>query len=365
MKRGVLVLLTVAVVLCMTACSGDDKEKEQETVDDGTYEVAMIIESKSVNDGGFNQATWKSIQKFSGERDLSCNYYASKEASTDSYLESVKGAIDKGAKLVIFSGSDFEVAAYKAQTLYPETCFLTIDGVPHSEKGTYATKENTISITFAEEESGFLAGYAAVRDGYKRIGFIGGKDVPAVKRYGYGFVQGAAAAAEELAGSGDSKKIQLKYMYTGTFDESEDVKAKAQEWYKDGTQVIFACGGAMNKSVIAAAEGEKGKVIGFDTNQSSMSDTVITSAEKNISPAVENVLRDFAAGKFVGGMAFNYAAKNDGVKLDMKSGKFNSFAKDDYNKIFRQLKNGKIKLEKDTEVKSVKELLGDYIVLNQ
>lgn len=59
-----------------------------------------------------------------------------------------------------------------------------IDGVPHDENNTYATAANMVSVVFAEEEAGYMAGYAAVKEGYTKLGFMGGQALPSVKRYG-------------------------------------------------------------------------------------------------------------------------------------------------------------------------------------
>lgn len=358
MKR----IFAIAAVLIMmfSAVSCGEEPAAEKPEDDGTYEVAMLVSGTDVEDGAFNEKTWNSVKSFCAEKELSCQYYTSDKDDKYAYLESVQTAIDNGAGIIIFAGSVFETTAYDAQEKYADISFLLLDGMPHDKNDKYEMKENTIGIMFAEEEAGFLAGYAAVKDGYTSIGFMGGKKIPSIKRYGYGFVQGAEKAASE---EGLKEKISLKYDYTGTFKASDEIKKQAEEWYKDGVQVIFACGGAIGQSVISAAEASDGKVIGVDADQSGTSETVITSAEKNISSAVENVLRDYAGDKFIGGTAFNYAAKNDGVKLEMNNSRFRTFSSEDYDRIFKKLSEGKIKLKKDTEVKSVDKLLGEKLEL--
>ena len=356
MKRIFAAVMVLLCTMMFTVSCGDSKEADKPE-DSGVYEVAMLISGKDVEDGAFNQKTWKSVSSFCEKKELTCQYYTSEKNSRDAYLASVKTAVDNGAGIVIFAGSDFETAAYDAQKKYPDISFLLIDGMPHDKNDKYEMGSNMIGIMFAEEEAGFLAGYAAVKDGYTQLGFMGGKETPSIKRYGYGFVQGAETAASEA----DMKeKVGIRYSYAGTFDESDDVKKTAEKWYKKGTQVIFACGGAMGRSVMNAAEAADGKVIGVDVDQSSLSETVITSAEKNISSAVENVLRDYASGKFTGGTAFNYAAKNDGVKLQMKNSRFSTFSSDAYKEIFCRLKNGKIDLKKDTEADSAERVTGEH-----
>ena len=351
MKRVIAVLTLVMMIFCMTSCSGTDKKEEDKTCD-----IAMIVNGKTVEDGGYNQVTWESVSTFAVENELKCSYYTCEESSYDMYMGAVEKAVNDEAKIIVMAGSPFEYAAYDAQRSYPDVNFLLIDGVPHNDEDEYGTESNTVSVIFAEEEAGYLAGYAAVRDGYRKLGFLGGKETPSVKRYGYGFVQGAAAAAEEL-----EAEVEMIYDYADTFEQSEDVQKMAAGWYKDGTEIIFACGGAMNKSVMKAAENNKGKVIGSDVDQSGLSGTVITSAQKNISIAVEDILKTYVDGDFIGGTAFNYAAKNDGVKLDMATSGFTAFTEKQYKKIFKQLKNGKIELKKDTGVDEVSDLTGEWV----
>ena len=220
-----------------------------------------------------------------------------------------------------------------------------------------------VSMVFAEEEAGYLAGYAAVKEGYTKLGFLGGQEIPSVKRYGYGFVQGAAAAAAEK-----EKKVEIRYQYTGSNDASDAAKDTAASWYKDGTLVIFASGGSINSSVIKAAEKvdkKKKKVIGSDVDQSELSDTVLTSAEKNLDKAVGDLMKDYASDKFVGGMAFNYAAKNNGVALEIDNGRFDKFTQEDYDAVFAKLKSGEIELKKDTGAGSAAELAGDWVTIVQ
>lgn len=181
-----------------------------------------------------------------------------------------------GAKVVILPGYLFAAAAAEAQTAYPDVNFIVLDTEP--EGGNAA---NTVSILYQEEQAGFLAGYAAVKDGYTKLGYIGGMDVPAVIRFGYGFIQGADYAAQEMG-----VEAEVKYWYSYSFTPNDDIKNKAASWYTEGTEVIFSCGGGIYNSVVAAAEEGNGKVIGVDSDQAHVSETVITSAMKDLPNSV-------------------------------------------------------------------------------
>ena len=164
MKRIFAAVMVLLCTMMFTVSCGDSKEADKPE-DSGVYEVAMLISGKDVEDGAFNQKTWKSVSSFCEKKELTCQYYTSEKNSSDAYLASVKTAVDNGAGIVIFAGSDFETAAYDAQKKYPDISFLLIDGMPHDKNDKYEMGSNMIGIMFAEEEAGFLAGYAAVKDG--------------------------------------------------------------------------------------------------------------------------------------------------------------------------------------------------------
>ena len=359
MKRIFFIIVVLVITFSLAAC-GEDKQAEQQPKEEKGCEIAVIAEGPDVGNVTVSHTAWKSVRSFADENGIAAGMYEPEEATKEKYIAAIQQAVDDGAKLVVLPGAGFETTAYQAQSAYADVDFLLIDGVPHDENNTYATAANTIGIIFAEEEAGYMAGYAAVKEGYDKLGFMGGQVIPEIKRYGYGFVQGAAAAAAET-----ETKVEVNYKYTGTSAASDDAEALAAGWYKNGTQVIFACGGNLSSSVIKASEASKGKVIGSDIDQSSLSENVITSAEKGIDAAVETVLKSYAGEKFVGGTAFNYAAKNDGVMLETENAGFQNFSEEEYKKLFRQLKNGKIELKKDNVVKSVSELAGEWVTIKE
>jgi basic membrane protein A len=199
-----------------------------------------------------------------------------------------------------------------------------------------------MSILYAEEQAGFLAGYAAVMEGYTKLGFMGGLAVPAVVRFGIGFAQGANVAATELSLGSDA--ISLKYHYTGDFAATTKNRTTADTMFQQDVEVIFAAGGAVGQSVMAAAEAADTKVIGVDINQGGDSDTVITSALKGLGASVEQALAEFFAGEFRGGETVVFNAANDGVGLptDEESFRFEEFTIAQYNAIFAKLANGTV-----------------------
>jgi len=295
----------LAVLLVVTFLMGCGNSKENDTKEDNSsttseYEVALIIDAVSgaIDDRSFTQGAWEGIEKFAEQYGKTAQYYRSTEDSTDGYLNAIQMAVDNGATAVVCPGYSYEAAIFQAQDKCPDVYFILLDGTPQNGDYTeYKTADNTYSVVFAEEQAGYLAGYAVVKDGETKLGFMGGMAVPAVVRFGYGFVQGAQAAAEEMGlNEGD---IQMKFGYTGNFEATPENQTKAASWYEAGTDVIFSCGGLILNSVTAAAEADgSGKVIGVDVDQQGESETVITSAMKMLSDTVYNALDAKEKGRF-------------------------------------------------------------------
>ncbi|HPA60008.1 MAG TPA: BMP family ABC transporter substrate-binding protein [Clostridia bacterium] len=341
MRKFLAVLLMLALALPLVSLAGE------------TYELALVTDIGTINDKSFNQGTWEGLVAFAEANNKTYNYYQPTGQSTDIYLDFIEQAVNAGAKVIVTPGFLFEEPIFIAQDMYPDVHFVLIDGNPHSaDYSEFRTEKNAVGIVFAEEQAGFLAGYAAVKDGYTKLGFMGGMAVPAVIRFGYGFVQGAELAALEMGIEG----LVMNYHYTGGFAATPEAQALAAAWYADGIEVIFACGGPVGNSVMAAAEAAGGKVIGVDVDQSGESPTVITSAVKGLAPAVEQTLAAYYAGEFPGGEAQVKDAALDGVGLPMASSKFTTFTQEDYDKIYAQLVAGEIALLKDTDVASVVEI---------
>ncbi|HVI42638.1 MAG TPA: BMP family ABC transporter substrate-binding protein [Anaerovoracaceae bacterium] len=344
MKRVLALLLAFILVFGMVACGGGAKEETPAAPE--TYDIAMITDIGTIDDKSFNQGTWEGVVAYAEKNGITHKYYKPTEKSTDAYLAAIQLAVEGGAKVIVTPGFLFEEPIYLAQDLYQNVNFILIDGYPHNADYTeYRTNDNAVGIVFAEEQSGYLAGYAAVKDGYTKLGYMGGMAVPAVVRYGYGFVQGAEAAADELG----IPSVDLKYHYTGNFDATPETQTLAASWYAEGTEVIFAAGGAVGNSVMSAAEAAGAKVIGVDVDQSSESDTVITSAMKGLAAAVQTTLDQYYKGEFPGGQSLVYAADMGGVQLPMATSKFTKFTQADYDAVFAKLAAKEITLQKDVD----------------
>lgn len=320
-------LFTILVaVLTVAACGTEDEG----------FKIAMITDAGDIDDESFNQGTWEGIVAYAEENDITHKYYRPAQVSNEDYIETINLAVEGGAEIIVTPGFLFEPAIYESQTAHPDVNFILIDGVPHpGDYTTFNVAENTVSILFDEHESGFLAGYASVYEGYTNLGFMGGIAVPAVVRFGVGFVAGAYIAADEL-----DKTITVdNFAYLGNFDASDEHKVRAAAWYNTGVEVIFAAAGGAGTSVMSAAEDVGATAIGVDVDQSYLSETVLTSAMKDLGSAVQQALVNHFADTFQGGETIQMNATNDGVALPMETSRFENFTQAQYDAIFAELAN--------------------------
>ena len=352
MKNFSALIVMILTVSILSISCGDTKKG---------YELALITDVGTIDDRSFNQGSWEGLKKYADEKNITHKYYQPTEKTTDAYIDSIDLAVAAGAKIVVTPGFLFEPAIYKAQDTHPEVNFVLLDGSP--QDGTYTDfriENNVYSVFYAEEQAGFLAGYGAVKEGYTNLGFMGGMAVPAVVRFGYGFVQGANYAAKEFG----IRNVKVDYNYLGGFNPSPEIQTKAASWYRNGVQVIFVAGGGAGNSVMAAAEQNNGFVIGVDVDQSGESSSVITSAMKMIGESVYNAIDEFYKGNFPGGQSVILDAKVHGIGLPMETSKFKNFTQEDYDNIYQKLVDGSVKVLNDTDVKDASQLPSDSAKVN-
>lgn len=334
-KVLVAVLCLVLVASCLGILAACNKKTST------GYEIAVVTDVGQLMDGGFNQGTYEGAKAFAEANGKTYKYYQpanGADATDNDRIAAMRLAIQNGAKVIVAPGFLQADAMKTVATEHPEVKFIFVDG--------WALGLNNVTaIVYKEQESGFLAGYAAVKDGYTKLGgtFGGGGSNPACNRFAYGFVQGAIAAA----GNTDVE-IKVSFKYGSSFSASTELQAQIAGWYSAGTQVVFSCGGSMVNSVIAAAgETQNGKVIGVDVDQAGLSTRVITSAVKGLSASVQLVLREFYAGEWdakLANKASNLGAAEDATGLPTAEGswRFTTFTLAEYNTLFNQIKTGAV-----------------------
>lgn len=328
-----LLLFAFVLIGCDTATTAEVKE----------WNIVMLTDVGTITDKSFNQGTWEGVKAFAEANDIPHIYFRPNAGTQADYEEAIDLVVANGANVIITPGFLFETAIYTSQTKYPDVTFILIDGVPHTpDYATFNTAANTLCILFQEEQSGFLAGYAAVADGFTTLGFMGGMEVPAVQRFGIGYVAGAYYAANAL-----SKTITFeasRYQYLGNFNNDPAHTTTATSWYSAGVQIIFAAAGGAGNAVMKAAEDTSKIVIGVDVDQANQSTTVISSAMKQLGVAVQQALTDLIIdGDFVGGQALIKGAAEGAVGLPLgTSFKWTTFTEAQYAAILLLVQNGTI-----------------------
>ena len=362
MKKIIALLLAALMVMgMMAACqsSGDenpgkegdtnsatnpDSIPDEMTSADGKYQVAFITDVGQLKDKGFNQGTYDGVKLFAAANGKSYKYYqpANGDAATDDdRVNAMNLACDNGAEIVVCAGFLQAGALEAAAKAHPEVNFVFIDGWD-------LELDNVAAIAFDEHQSGYLAGYATVMEGYTKLGFMGGGGGtnPACQRFGYGFAQGAEAAA---AKKGVKVELNYSWAYGGSFGASPELQAMATGWYQNGTEVIFACGGSMFASISAAASAEDCKVVGVDVDQSGDSATVITSAMKGLSDATVWAITKHYEGKWseIGNNGTSLGAKENAVGLPTATWSLKNWSVADYEALFADIVAGKVAISSD------------------
>ena len=315
--------------------------------------IALVTDVGTIDDESFNQACWQGVEAWAKANNIEYTYYQPSADSTDARVASVAQAVTEGADTIVMPGYLFGATLTVVMEMYPNVNFIAVDVAAGDLTVDYATyydpAANTACLTFSEEQAGYLAGYAAVKDGYTKLGFLGGMAVPAVIRYGYGFVQGANAAAVEL-----EKEIEINYTYGGQFAGSPEITAKMEGWYQAGTEVVFACGGAIYTSAVEAANKYEGKVIGVDVDQSYIDDCIITSAMKQLQNVTETVLEALNKGEWAtyGGKVSNFSLSEGeyvGLPTADTSWKLATFTVAEYEELKAAIIAGTVTISNDTE----------------
>ncbi len=350
MKKLLAILLAIALLGCVAFADAVNPDDIPDTMtsEDGTYELAFVTDVGSLKDKSFNQGTYDGVKLYANANSLSYKYYKpanDSEATDDDRYDAMKAACDSGAKVVVAAGFMQGAALTKIAAEYPDVNFVFIDGWPLAdEAGNVLT--NVAPISFKEEQAGYFAGYAVVKEGYTKLGFSGGGGGTnaACCRYGYGYVQGANAAAAEL---GEQVEVRYSWQYGASFQASSELQTQISGWYENGTEIVFACGGPMFDSITAAASANDAAVIGVDVDQSFLSDTVVTSALKGICEATEWAVGKNYDGTWaeIGGIPQSLGVENNAVGLPVETWSLESFTVEDYQALFAQVLAGEVTID--------------------
>ena len=362
------------MIFSLAACGGGSAETPApegttpaETTPASSYKVAMITDYGDITDQSFNQTTYEACQEFCTENGLEFTYYKPNGDSTAERVAMVDAAVADGYNVVVMPGYAFAETIKQTAEMYPNVSFIALDVGeadlnPTDENGEllgeyYEVPANVYCAVYQEELCGYMAGYAAVKLGYTHLGFLGGMAVPAVQRYGYGFVQGASAAAAEL---GNEDSVTVEYVYGNQFFGDADITAYMDNWYQTlGVEVVFACGGGIYTSAAEAAAKVDGKVIGVDVDQAAIIDTAygegmtVTSAMKGLANTTKHLLQETVDGNFSEtlGLVNGDDPTANYVQLPIESTQWSdSFTQEDYNALVAAMFDGTITVSNDVSV---------------
>lgn len=374
MKKILALVLALVMVMGLVACGGNTTETTkapEETKAPGEttapvettasvaantdYKVAMITDYGDITDQSFNQTTYEACKEYCDTNGITFTYYKPAGDSDAERIAMVDAAILDGYNIIVMPGFAFAATVKAEAELYPDVKFIALD-VNTADMGEgYVLPDNAYCVIYQEELCGYMAGYAAVKMGYKHLGFLGGMAVPAVVRYGNGFLQGADAAAAEL---GIADQVVVEYVYGGLFYGDADITAVMDTWYGEkGVEVVFACGGGIYSSAAEAAAKVGGKVIGVDVDQAGIIDGMygegmtVTSAMKGLAPTVKDTLADVIEnGNWAayGGQAANLGLVSadpeaNYVQIPMGTTQWSdSFTQDDYKALVAGMFDGTI-----------------------
>ena len=380
MKKFLALMLALVMALALVACGQQKEPDVQEPqgptdTDEVTYKVAMITDYGDITDQSFNQTTYEACKAFAEANGVDFQYFKPAGDNTADRVAMIESAIDQGYNVIVMPGYAFGAAIAETAPKFEDVKFIALDVSAGDLGEGFVVPSNVYCAVYQEELCGYMAGYAAVKLGYKNLGFLGGMAVPAVQRYGYGFVQGVDAAAAELG----LTDVKLNYAYGNQFYGDADITAAMDTWYAGGTEVVFACGGGIYTSAVDAAKKVEGaKVIGVDVDQAGVianyaagegadAATVegykaltVTSAMKGLYPATYDTLTDV----IVNGNWEKYSAKIDTlglvsaddpaanyVQIPMESTQWadGAFTQDDYKALVKAMFDGTLTVSNDTE----------------
>lgn len=355
MKRKILLTFPLLISL-VASCDVDNK----------TYEVALILSNanaQAVKDHSFNEAAYTAIKDYCEPRNISYNYFVPPSEDEKGYLSTFDEAALKGAKIIICAGYSFTSSIKLAANKYQDISFILLDD-------TLENIDNCVSISFNEEESGYLAGYALGMEGLSTVGFVGGGQrdgngndiiLDSIVRFGLGYVKGISDAWKEKSSLlSNEEVVKVYYGYCYTFEANDRLSEILSQWYEIGTEAIFTCGGSITESAIEACEYlnlTNPSVVGVDVDQSYLSDYVITSAMKDIAQAVLLQLEAFYNDAFEGGKHLTYSVDENAVGLPTNetSFKFKNFTIEQYNEIYRRLQDDEISFDINLDLGKTKQ----------
>jgi basic membrane protein A and related proteins len=263
------------------------------------FKVGLVLDRGGKDDKSFNTSAYEGAMRAKSKLGVLVKYV---EATDDNAFEPLLRAFaQRDFDLIIGIGFSQKEAIAKVAAQYPKAHFAIIDA--------QVDAANVRSLLFEEHEGAFLIGaIAAMTSKTGKIGFVGGMDIPLIRRFELGYEAGARQV---------NPQISVTANYVGITSEAWNNPPKGKELavaqYDGGADVVFAAAGASGLGVFDAAEEKKKFVVGVDANQNWVKPGwVLTSMLKRVDEAVFSSIEEAKDGKFAGGIK-HFGLANRGV----------------------------------------------------
>ncbi|MFF8906945.1 BMP family lipoprotein [Streptomyces olivaceoviridis] len=319
-KLSAACIASAALALTATACgstSSDNDSGSPASGDGKGVKVGIAFDVGGRGDRSFNDSAARGADKAKKEFGGDIKELTAKTSDTEADREQrLSDLADAGYNPIVGVGYAYAASMTKVAAKYPKTTFGIVDSVVNGK--------NVDSITFTEEQGSYLAGVAAaLKTKTKHVGFIGGVDVPLIKKFEAGYVQGVKDTDPKI-------KIDTQYLSHGSdtsgFASPDKGKEAAQGMLDNGADVIYSAAGSSGNGAIEAVAGKKGAwAIGVDSDQYSIpglakyKNSILTSVVKNVDVGVYDLVKSVHDGKPLTGTNTYSLAKN-GVSLSTSGG---------------------------------------------
>ena len=336
------------------ASKAADGDEPEDALQDRGALIAFAAGSAYGLDNGPDAAVWRGVQTFAATFGYAAQSFVTQDETPEACAAVLREAAESGAELVVCRGDAMAGALFEMQRSYPTVSYLLLEGEPHSEDyASYETTINTHCVLFAVEQAGYLAGYAAVREGYTALGFVGADSMPEAVRYCTGMMQGAEAAAER-----EGQQVRLEVWLVGSGAADDAVTARMSSWYADGVQLIVPAGGRLVESCIAAAQASGGRVPNAGWDAAALDPSVLSSTLLNYSVVTQRKLYDF----FTAGNWGDQASRTErldasaaAISMPLTGWPFSRFTREDYTELYTGLYDGTLRVERYSDLATLPE----------
>ncbi len=325
--------------------------------------IALLLIENTIESDVKNDLSKSAVEEYALVEGHMYEIYTASENTAEACFSVAEKAVSEGADIVVAMGQTFAEAVFVLQNEYSNIQFLLFDGIPEgfetdaedSEQDesdrTFLTADNTSTINYAYDEAGYLAGFAAVTNGYEKLFFLGDESVSYIEDYGFGFVHGANDAAAKLG-----KVVEVGYAMVDDTVSNEDLSNYVSSLYEEGTEVVFSPGGRTETIVCEVIEKGEGAGGYIGVKPKSAITTIIFDTEM----AVKQMLEAFSNRTFPGGQNLVLDVASGGVRLTFEGEAFGEYDKAAYDAVCEELASGEILIHSPLEYDSP----GDILLIN-